>query len=196
MNGNSFGHDFAHALTARSVDDEYRQIDRLYGPRGRSWQFVQQALSMEPLRPDIAAFLGPDGVQACQQGGDALDRWVRDNIGRIGPQGSIGLCSNRRYDVVTIRLANGETRRVHFDITSFVGKWPDHAAGRILPGAEMQASEITGAGQAASSGPTSHLASLAFVGLAGFAAFGLGRMAGYRGVYRSNPCGCRHGSSG
>lgn len=164
MNGNSFGHDFAHALTARSVDDEYRQIDRLYGPRGRSWQFVQQALSMAP-----------------------------------SPNPST---DPRRYDVVTIRLANGETRRVHFDITSFVGKWPDHAAGRILPGAEMQASEITGAGQA--SGPSfvglerlgTTVASIAFVGLAGLVAFGIGQMAGYRGVYRSNPCGCQHGSSG
>ncbi len=114
MNSNSFGHDFTHAIAARSIDDEYRQIERMYGPRGTSWRFVRQSLSM---------------------GSDVNDA--------------------RKYDIITIRLTNGQTRDVYFDITSFEGNWPDHAAGMILRGSEMNVSDITGAGQAAGGSTTS-----------------------------------------
>ncbi len=147
---NSFGYDHAHALIAGSVADEYRQIERLYGPREKSWQFVQQTLSMAPSTTPAS--------------------------------------DPRRYDVITIRLANGETRNVFFDVTSFVGKWPDHAAGRILPGAEMQASEITGAGQAAGTQTRTNYVPLVLAGLAGLVA----GLAWNRSVFRSNPCGCSH----
>lgn len=152
---NSFGHDFAHALIARDTADEYRQIERLYGPRDRSWQFVRQALSM-----------GPGG-------------------------------SGRRYDVITIRMTprvsntDPVTRDIYFDITSFMGgpnAWPDHAAGRILPGAEMQAADITGAGQAAGS-TTSYGPTLAFIGFAGLVAVGLGLMAESGSIYRTTTRG-------
>ncbi|MEO8034522.1 MAG: hypothetical protein ABI837_08815 [Acidobacteriota bacterium] len=173
MNSTSFAHDFAHALPARSLDDEYRQIERMYGPR-TSWRFVRQTLSISdpPMLPN-GSLAGP----------------------------------TKQYDIVTIRRQNGEMRDIYFDVSNFAGTWPDHAAGRILTGAEMNVSDITGAGQASDlTPPPSNKTGIVIAGAALVLAWGAwvvlarrdGEMPMTRterrlAMMRSNPCGCQHG---
>lgn len=62
-------------------------------------------------------------VDAPDGGADFENHWIFDQYGRFRRQGSgTGSLDGRRYNVVKIELANGETKKVYFDITELWAK--------------------------------------------------------------------------
>lgn len=57
-------------------------------------------------------------------GVDFENNWIYDRYGRFRRLGGgTGSLEGRRYNVVDIELANGEKKKVYFDITDLWAKW-------------------------------------------------------------------------
>jgi hypothetical protein len=63
-------------------------------------------------------------ADAPNEGVDFENQWIFSRYGRFRRSGGgTGSLSNRRYDVVEVELANGDTKKIYFDITENWAKW-------------------------------------------------------------------------
>ena len=62
------------------------------------------------------------GAKTASEGAAAEQEWIRVNLpgASVGSQGRV--TGPPHYDVITVRLATGERKDIHFDITAFFGK--------------------------------------------------------------------------
>lgn len=62
------------------------------------------------------------GVQTEGEGVLAEQQWIRTNLPGASIESRGRVTGPPHYDVVTVKLATGERRDIHFDITAFHGK--------------------------------------------------------------------------
>ncbi|HEY5970677.1 MAG TPA: hypothetical protein VIT22_01680 [Pseudoxanthomonas sp.] len=62
------------------------------------------------------------GAKTASEGEAAEQEWIRRNLPGASIQSQGRVTGPPHYDVITVKLATGERRDIHFDITAFFGK--------------------------------------------------------------------------
>ncbi len=62
------------------------------------------------------------GAKTAGEGMAAEQEWIRTNLPGASIESQGRVTGPPHYDVITVRLATGERRDIHFDITAFYGK--------------------------------------------------------------------------
>ena len=62
------------------------------------------------------------GAKTASEGVAAGQEWIRTNLPGASIESQGRVTGPPHYDVITVRLATGERKDIHFDITAFYGK--------------------------------------------------------------------------
>lgn len=62
------------------------------------------------------------GAKTAGEGAAAEQEWIRTNFPGASIESQGRVTGPPHYDVITVKLATGERRDIHFDITAFYGK--------------------------------------------------------------------------